>query len=68
MKSTGLRDEAVTGSAEIALHPELIWQMVRYTPDSTHTSSGSERRWYRTMTQYVTIANKEEAAVREKDR
>ena len=67
LNSTVLRDAAVTGLAEIALHPDIIWQMVRYTPDSAHKSSWSARRWYRTMTQYVKIANKEVAAVQEKD-
>ena len=67
LNSTGLRDAAVTDSAEISLHLELIWQTVLFTPDSTHTSSGSSRRWYHTMTEYVPIANKEVAAVQEDD-
>ena len=67
LKSTGLRDSAVTGLAEIDLHPELIWQAVSYTPDSIHKISGSVRRWYRTMTQYMPIVKKEVAEVRGKD-
>ena len=67
LNSTWLRDAEVTGSAYIALHSDPIWKTVHYTPDSTHTISGSERRWYRTMTRYVSITNKEVAAVREKD-
>ena len=67
MISTRLRDVAVTGSAEIALHLEIIRQTVCYTPYSTHTGIGPVRRWYHTMTRYTPIANKDMATVLEND-